>query len=154
MGPTPLRTCCHFYPRSSCLIFRLFLLPLPPASRSSGSPGRLKRLVFSLAGVHVFIFYLLELRARVRFFKRFIQLASGTLIWSWRMKGHHQIMGSRRHRRKLRRPSRRLPLLHLARSLVRSLAWIDQLALARVPVLHPPLVAMKVAVRVVGVMSK
>jgi hypothetical protein len=33
-------------------------------------------------------------------------------------------------------------------------AWIGLLALARVAVLHPPLVAMKVKVRVVGVMSK
>jgi hypothetical protein len=61
---------------------------------------------------------------------------------------------SNRGERKLRRPSQRLPLHHPARSLVRSLAWIGLLALARVAVLHPPLVAMKVKVRVVGVMSK
>jgi hypothetical protein len=47
-----------------------------------------------------------------------------------------------------------LPPRRLARSLVRSLAWIDLLALARVAVPHPPLVAMKIAVQVVGVMLK
>jgi hypothetical protein len=47
-----------------------------------------------------------------------------------------------------------IPLQHPARSLVRSLAWIGLLAPARVAVPHPPLVAMKVKVRVMGVMSK
>jgi hypothetical protein len=98
--------------------------------------------------------WVLRTSFRVQFFKRFIQLASGTLIWSFRTKGHHQTVGSRRRRRKLQRPSRRLPLRHPALSLVRSLASIGLLALVRVEVLHPPLVAMKVRVQVVGVMSK
>jgi hypothetical protein len=38
--------------------------------------------------------------------------------------------------------------------LVRSLAWIGLPALARVAILRPPLVAMKIAVQGVGVMSK
>jgi hypothetical protein len=49
---------------------------------------------------------------------------------------------------------RYLPPRRLAWSLVRSLAWIGLPALARVAVLHPPLVAMKIAVRGIGVMSK
>jgi hypothetical protein len=52
------------------------------------------------------------------------------------------------------KPSRHLPHHHPAWSLVRFLAWIGMLALARVAVLHPPLVAMKVKVWVMGVMSK